>query len=112
VLEDSKELFWLRPTEVKKIWGGVRGQINWEPTKGGDGGGAARRKTREGAEVGEPARLERRGSVPGLGRSFSLLSLWLYACESIVKHFLPLGHGVPPSFSMEEPLSFFLGTWG
>lgn len=57
-----------------------------------------------------PVRARQSASV--LGLSFSTLSRCLSASESIVNHFLPLGHGAPPSFSVEEPLGSLLGAWG
>lgn len=74
------------------------------------GAGAAKQETGPDEEVGA-RECEGHGSAPGLGRSFSSLSPWFSAWGNVTKHFLPLCHWTPPSFSMEELLSFCLGTY-
>lgn len=106
-LADRKGRFWLGSNEVGKGW------EEWgkgQRDKCGEAcrAGAARPRPGRAGKWGRGR--EGHGSARGLRRSFSALSPRFSACGSIMKHFLPLCHWAPPSFSMEELLSFLLGT--
>lgn len=76
--------------------------------RGNRGAGAAGLQTPRAQEAARAS--PRDAGRPGSRRPSSPLSPRLSACGRIMKHFLPLCHRAPPSFSMDRLLGFFLGT--